>query len=877
MTLAEFVLLFKADTKDLLKGLSGADKALGKTALFVKENRETLLSMGRSAAIAGGVMTGALALGVRSAARFQKQMSFVSTMVQDTGRFMGEFSETLKDLSVKYGESTDTLSRGLYDILSAGIDADKALDFLTVSIEAARGGFTTTAVAADALTTVVNAFGYAAEDVSKVSDIMFRTVEKGKLTYNDLAGSLGLVVTSAATAEIRFEELAAGIARLTTVGLSAQMAATALNGAILAMKTPAADAKKAALELGLAFDAAALKEKGFLGVMEDVIASAPTEEQLGRLFPDRRARRAIDAIRGDMERFRRDVTAIYDSAGAAGNAFAKATDTASFALAQMRQAGTRLMVEMGEPLLDIVKDLAGWVKNLSLRLSEMPKWLKELAVMGTAVTGVLLTLSGILLLMIGRLPEIAAGLLMVKKAFVALFAFLQAHPIAAIAIALGVIAKKLLDIAAAAMRARAESEEAASRLIGAYGKASDVLETTVRKIEALFLRMHKALETEGKEGERLWEEIGQDAIEMWRAISGETVRSSQEAIDAIKGYYKTILPRVEKLRAEQKKVGDELERTTELAEEARRAQTEADREALKEGAKLVAQLEGMATVTIPQLQEASATATDILAKFHLSEIDLTEEQIKTVRKLRDAHAESMEAQTVAQDKLLDDTKRKWQETADFVENIARSIVNAAIAGYEREKEALIQAKDEEIAKNFEAERDAIDALNLTYEERLKRINELDEAEAKARANIQLGDADLAKARQASMREVLRFALETMVVELSAWGMKEIGKKIMTWGPGAFLMIGAIAAAEAAAISGIRALMGSKERGGAIPVTGAYMLHKGEVVVPADRTADAISVSVNIGPVAMASDLDVERVADRVGIIVARNIRRRRRF
>ena len=98
------------------------------------------------------VYTGAVGGAVWATARFDQQMRMVSTMVDDTEAHMGQFTQAIRRMSIEFGEGTDTLSRGLYDILSASIDASKATEVLRAGVMAAKGGMTDAAVSIDAIT-----------------------------------------------------------------------------------------------------------------------------------------------------------------------------------------------------------------------------------------------------------------------------------------------------------------------------------------------------------------------------------------------------------------------------------------------------------------------------------------------------------------------------------------------------------------------------------------------------------------------------------------------------------------------------------------------------------------------------------------------------
>ena len=126
---------------------------------------QSIQRLGVRVAAAGAAIFGGLAaMGTRAASQFGKQMNMVSTMLSsgDIGK-MDAFRKGVRQLGVEFGESTDVLAKGLYDILSASIAPARALEVLTVAAKAARGGVTDTAVAVDGLTSLLNAYGLSAD------------------------------------------------------------------------------------------------------------------------------------------------------------------------------------------------------------------------------------------------------------------------------------------------------------------------------------------------------------------------------------------------------------------------------------------------------------------------------------------------------------------------------------------------------------------------------------------------------------------------------------------------------------------------------------------------------------------------------------------
>ena len=92
----------------------------GETALggFAKRNSESFRKMGMAMTIAGGAITGAFGLMVKSAIKFNKEMANVSTLIPNQGKRVQELKKDVQDLSIQYGKSTDDIAGGLYQALA---------------------------------------------------------------------------------------------------------------------------------------------------------------------------------------------------------------------------------------------------------------------------------------------------------------------------------------------------------------------------------------------------------------------------------------------------------------------------------------------------------------------------------------------------------------------------------------------------------------------------------------------------------------------------------------------------------------------------------------------------------------------------------------
>ena len=304
----------------LMRGLDAAQKRIASFGRSVTD-------FGKKLTMAGGLSALPFVAGVKAAADFEQQMKMVSTMLEDAEKFMPGFSEGIKQLAVEFGEGTDVLAKGLYDLLSASVAPAQSLDVLRVAVKAAKGGITDTAVAVDGLTSVLNAFQLSADQAQRVSDIMFATVKRGKLTFPDLASNIGKVAPMARAAGMSVEDMMAAIATMTRQVLSAEEAAIRLVNII---KT-------------------APESAGNLATLVDkYVGKSLSDIQVD--FPEIRASGGLAALAADIAGFRKDMELMRNSAGQSDEAFRKMTGGIWSGFNKIKQVAAALFVSIGEAI-----------------------------------------------------------------------------------------------------------------------------------------------------------------------------------------------------------------------------------------------------------------------------------------------------------------------------------------------------------------------------------------------------------------------------------------------------------------------------------------------------------------------------------------------
>jgi TP901 family phage tail tape measure protein len=220
-----------AGIKDHLASLgTHFDAAKAKLAGIVSSVATTMKSLALPIAAVGAAVGAAAVYGVKKFADFEQGMNQVFTLMPGaSAEVRDQMIADVKKISSEMGIMTDQTIPALYDAIGAGVPPENVFAFIEVAQKAAVGGATDLTTTIDGLTSVVNAYGADILDAATASDIMFQTVNVGKVSFEDLANRLYNVVPTAQALGISFGEVGAAIAAMTAQGVPASVATTQLR------------------------------------------------------------------------------------------------------------------------------------------------------------------------------------------------------------------------------------------------------------------------------------------------------------------------------------------------------------------------------------------------------------------------------------------------------------------------------------------------------------------------------------------------------------------------------------------------------------------------------------------------------------------------
>jgi TP901 family phage tail tape measure protein len=167
--------------------------------------------------------------------------------------------------------SQTQLVAAAYDVASSGFaDTASNAKVLEAAAYGATGGLSDINTVGNAVTSVLNAYGKSADEAGKLVDGFIQTQNDGKIILNEYATQIGRLAPTAAASGVSIQELNAAISTITAQGVPVEATFTGLNQALVSILKPSKEAEDLAKGLGIQFNEAGLKAKGFGGLLQEV-------------------------------------------------------------------------------------------------------------------------------------------------------------------------------------------------------------------------------------------------------------------------------------------------------------------------------------------------------------------------------------------------------------------------------------------------------------------------------------------------------------------------------------------------------------------------------------------------------------------------------
>ena len=323
---------------------------------------------------------------------FSAAMNAANTMAGKSGEDFARLKGQVAELSKSIPVVRDELANGLYQVISNGVPEDNWIAFLQKSAKASVGGIADLGETVKVTSTIIKNYGLSWDKAGDVQDKIQLTAKNGVTSFEQLAQALPKVTSNAATLGVSIDELMATFATLTGVSGNTAEVSTQLAAIFTALVKPSSEASKMAQQMGIEFDAAAIKAAGgmrnFLTDLDKNVKAYASksgmleQEIYGKLFGSAESLRALGPLTGQLAaKFNENVEAIKGSAGTIDDAFSIMSSSGAASLQILKnkfaEVGDAIASTMGGimPVLNITAQIG----NTVIAVSAMVSGLKNLA------------------------------------------------------------------------------------------------------------------------------------------------------------------------------------------------------------------------------------------------------------------------------------------------------------------------------------------------------------------------------------------------------------------------------------------------------------------------------------------------------------------
>jgi TP901 family phage tail tape measure protein len=369
-------ILVRANTSQATASLLKTDSQLKRTAASGHKASMAMSRVGAQAtrAAKGVALAGAAAgaASVKLAVDFDKGMRNVNSIAQLNEKQFQSLEKRVLRLAGPTAQAPKTLAAGLYDLVSSGFDANESMFILEKSAYAATAGLTTTEISTKAVAAVLNAYRMPAKNAGKVSDVLFRTVDRGVISFEELASTVGDVLPFASSLDVSLREVGAATATMTKAGINAPETMTRIKNVMVTLLKPGEGLRKAIKELGVESGEALIKQKGFQGSLEALIGTTDgSKKAVAKLFPNIRALGGALALTGgNSKAAAADLKGMQEASGATSRALSQQSKSVALQWQRLKAQASVLGIQFGSKLLPEISALVKILSNPKLDAEE---------------------------------------------------------------------------------------------------------------------------------------------------------------------------------------------------------------------------------------------------------------------------------------------------------------------------------------------------------------------------------------------------------------------------------------------------------------------------------------------------------------------------
>jgi TP901 family phage tail tape measure protein len=286
-TLANLRVSLNADSSKFSRKMQRASK---RVKSFTKTAAKT------SNLLKGFLVAGTAAIAIRKLTteigEFEKAISQVKAVTQATQGQMKEIIKTARDLGGITEFSAREAAEGMAFLGRAGFKTEEVIAAIPATLDLATAGMLDMASAADIASNVMSSFGIAAEETTRVTDVLAITAASANTDILQMGEAMAQVGAFSAGLGVSVEDTAAAIGILSNAGIQASAAGSALKAIFAGLLGTSEKTSEILERLGISLSDIDPRTKSIVDIVDTLTRSGLGASEALQLF----GRRGVTAI-----------------------------------------------------------------------------------------------------------------------------------------------------------------------------------------------------------------------------------------------------------------------------------------------------------------------------------------------------------------------------------------------------------------------------------------------------------------------------------------------------------------------------------------------------------------------------------------------------
>lgn len=277
---------------------------------------------------------------------FESGMARVKAVTNASTAEFKMMREEAQKLGRETKYSATEAAGALENLTRNGLTAEQATKALGKTLQLAQANSIELAEAADITTNVMNGFGMKVTDLNRINDVLSSTAAHSATNISELAEALKVAAPVANTVGLSIEETNAALGAMADAGIKGSDAGTAFKIMLQRIANQTPKASKELARLGVSVNETTLKQKGLIGVMQELQSKGATSlESLSKIFGSEAASKAA-ALMNNLDGFNDKFDTLKNAAGENARMFEQSIGQMDNAIATLKSSWEAFLISV---------------------------------------------------------------------------------------------------------------------------------------------------------------------------------------------------------------------------------------------------------------------------------------------------------------------------------------------------------------------------------------------------------------------------------------------------------------------------------------------------------------------------------------------------